>query len=253
VKALVDAEMLKLRSTRMVAGLVLATLCLAVLTVWSSVPTLGANDPPMSLHDPALLARVVGVSFSVPEVLMLLLGVLAYTQEFRYGTASSTYLVAPRRTRVLAAKWLGLTLTSVPIGVATLLVSFLVSIPLIHSRDGSATAGAELWQVVAAAFVVLAVYGLIGVSVGALVRNQVAAVAGVLVWMLVVEQMLMTTYPAFGRWLPVGATFGLLQLGPLGTTKGALLDAPVGGLVLAGYTALVSLFAFVVTPRRDVL
>lgn len=83
--------------------------------------------------------------------------------------------------------------------------------------------------------------------------HQIAAVAGVLVWMLAVEQTLMTTYPPVGRWLPVGATFGLLQLGPLGTTKSALLDAPLGGLVLAGYTALVGLFAFVGTPRRDVL
>ena len=124
---------------------------------------------------------------------------------------------------------------------------------LIGARDGSTAAGSELWQVVVAAFVVLAVDGVIGVGVGALVRNQIAAVAGVLVWMLPVEQILISEYPAVGRWTPTGATFGLLQLGPMATTKGALLGAPTCGLVLAVYTALVSVLAFIVMPRRDVL
>lgn len=105
----------------MVAGLLLATVCLVV--------------PPtslMSLDEPALLARVVGISLAWPEVLILLVGVLAITQEFRYGTASLTFLVAPRRTRVLAAKGLGLTLASLPITVGTLVVSVIVSIPVIR-------------------------------------------------------------------------------------------------------------------------
>ena len=35
---------------------------------------------------------------------MALVGVLAFTQEFRYGTITSTYLGEPRRPRVLVAK-----------------------------------------------------------------------------------------------------------------------------------------------------
>ena len=253
MKALVDAEVLKLRSTRMVAGLLLAMLCLVLLTAVSSVPTARASAGPMSLDDPALLSRIVGVSLGVPQVLMFLLGALAVTQEFRYGTASSTFLAAPRRARVLLAKWLGVMLGSVPIAAGTLLVSLVVSILLIRSRGGNATLGAELWPVVGATFVVLGVYGVIGVGVGALVRNQTAAVIGALVWMLPVEHILTTDFPAVGRWTPLGATFGLLQLGPVATTKGVLLAAPTSGLLLAAYTALVSVLAFTLTPRRDVL
>jgi ABC-2 type transport system permease protein len=253
VNALVHAELLKLRSTRMVAGLLLAMAALVVITVLATVPTVGATNPPVPLDQPALLARAVGASFGVAAVLMVLLGVLAFTQEFRYGTASSTFLVEPRRNRVLTAKWLALTIASAPITLGTLVLAFTVSIPLIRSRDGNVTSGAELWQVVAAAFVVLAVFGVIGVGVGALVRNQITAIVGVLVWMLAVEQLLTSSYPAVGRWMPEGAAVGLLQLGPAATTKGALLPAPASGIVLAGYTAVVSAFALVVTARRDVL
>jgi ABC-2 type transport system permease protein len=253
VNALVHAELLKLRSTRMVAGLLLAMAALLVVVVLTTVPTVGASDPPVPLDQPALLARVVGASVGVAAVLMLLLGVLAFTQEFRYGTASSVFLVVPRRKRVLTAKWLGLMIASAPITLGTLLLTFTVSIPLIRSRHGNATAGAELWQVVPAAFVVLAVFGVIGVGVGALVRNQITAIVGALVWMLLVEQLLTSSYPAVGRWMPEGAAFGMLQLGPAATTKGALLPAPVSGLVLAGYTVVVSVLALIVTARRDVL
>lgn len=252
MRALIDAEVLKLRSTRLLAGLLFGALCLVVLTVVVNVPTVGHDDR-VSLDDPALLAGVVGVSVAVPQVLVCLLGVLAFTQEFRYGTASSMFLATPRRTSVLAAKWIGLTLASVPITVGTILVSVTVGIPLIRSRDGSATAGAELWQVVVAAVVVLAACALIGVGIGAIVRNQIAAVVGVLVWMLAVEQILVQEFPSVGRWTPVGATFGMLQLGPLTMSDGTLLDPPIGGLVLAGYTTVVCVLAVIVMPRRDVL
>lgn len=250
--SLIRAELLKLRTTRMTLGLVLASLAFVVLTVTATVPPAGGQDAPLSLTDGNLLARVIGVSFGVPEVLMLLLGVLLMTQEFRYGTAASTYLVTPRRRDILTAKWLAASLLSVLITAATLVVSFAISLPLISSRHGSVTAGGELWQVVAASFAVLAVYGLIGVAIGALVRNQIAAVVGALVWMLAVEQILISTYPALGRWLPGGATFGLLQLGAAGTTKGNLLSVPMAALLLAAYTALACGLAFFLTPRRDI-
>ncbi len=77
----------------------------------------------ISLDDPDLLANIVGNGFGAPQVLMTLLGVLAFTQEFRYGTITSTYLGEPRRTRVLVAKGLSLALASVVITTVTLAVT----------------------------------------------------------------------------------------------------------------------------------
>lgn len=253
MKALLHAELLKLRTTRTTAGLLLATLALVALTVAVNVPAVGDENAPLSLDDPGLLADAVGVSFGVPLVLVVLFGTLAFTQEFRYGTVTSTYLGEPRRKRVLVAKWMSLALASVVITAATLALSVALGIALIRSRDGDVTLAGHFWGVVASGFVVMAAYGLIGVAIGALVRNQIAAVVGVLVWMLAVEQIVIPTFPAVGRWMPGGATSALFQLGPAMSLDGKLLPTSVGGLVLAGYTAAAVLLALVATPRRDVL
>jgi ABC-2 type transport system permease protein len=253
VSALVRAELLKLRTTRTLAWLLLATLAMVVVTVAASVPSANEPDAGLSLHEPALLPRLVGISLSVPEVIMALLGVLAFTQEIRYGTVSSTFLVEPRRHRVLAAKGVALLLAAVVITTATLLVSFTVSVVLIRAKDGDVTAGLEFGQVVAAVFAVMMLYGLIGLAIGALMRNQLVAVTATLVWLTVAEHLLLDALPQAARWTPVGATYGLLRLGPIVTTGGTLLDAPIGGLLLVGYATAALALALIVEPRRDVL
>jgi len=250
--ALVHAEVLKLR-TRTAAWLLLATLGLVALTVGFSVPKVGDPNASVSLDDPGVLAGIVGIGFGVPEVLVVLLGGLAFTQEFRYGTITSTYLGEPRRTRVLVAKWLSVALASVVITIGTLAFSVAFGIAFISSRNGEVTLATEFWQTAGAAFVVMAAYGAIGVAVGALVRNQIAAAVGVLVWMLAVEQTVIPAFPAIGRWMPGGAANALLQLGPELGLDGKLLSAPLGGLVLLGYTAAAVTLALLLTPRRDVL
>ncbi len=253
MRALVWAEVLKLRSTRTPLGLLLATLGLVALTVGVNVPEVGAEDAPVGLEDPEVLAGAVGISFGVPLVMAVLIGVLAYTQEFRYGTATSTYLVEPRRSKVLVAKWLSSALASVAVTVVTLALSVPLAAALIRSRDGAVAVTVQFWQMVGTEFAAMAAYGVIGVAVGALIRNQVAAVVGVLVWLLAVEQVVLVALPTVGRWLPGGATNALLQLGPAIGLDEKLLSPAAGGLVLVGYTAVAVTLALVVEPRRDVL
>lgn len=253
MNALVRAELFKLRSTRMLAWLLLATLAMVVVTIAVSAPSANKSEAGLSLHEPALLPRLVAISLGVPEVMIVLLGVLAFTQEVRQGTLSSAFLVEPRRDRVLVAKGVALILSAVVITTATLGVSCTVSTVLISANDGNVTIGTQFGQVVAAAFVVTMLYGLIGLAIGALVRNQVVAVTTALVWLTVAEHLLIDALPQVERWTPGGASYGLLQLGPAIATRGTLLDAPIGGLLLAGYTAAAVAVALVVASRRDVL
>ena len=234
-------------------GLLLATLALVALTVGISLPQAGAADAPVPLDDPRVLATGVGIGFGVPLVMGVLLGVLAFTQELRYGTATSTYLVEPRRSRVLVAKWLASAIAAVVVAAATLILAVPLGVVLIRSRGGEVTVASQFWQMVGAGFVIMAAYGVIGVAIGALVPNQIAAVVGVLVWMLAVEQIVIPAFPAVGRWFPGGATDALLQLGPAISLDGKLLPAPAAAIVLAGYTAVAVVLALVVAPRRDVL
>jgi ABC-2 type transport system permease protein len=253
VKALVHAELIKLCSTRMTAMLLAATLALVALTIATSVPGVLGETGLLSLDDPRLFAIVLGVGLGVPQVTMALFGVLAFTQEFRYGTASSTYLSEPRRTRVLAAKWLAVGVAGVVITTVTFAVAVPFSIALIRSQSGELIVGTQLWQTVSAAFAVMVAYGVIGVALGALVRHQIAGVVAVLVWMLAVEQILIPVLPEVGRWMPWGAASSLLQLGPSWGFDDELLSAPMGGLVLVAYAAAAVALALGITPKRDVL
>ncbi len=252
MKALVHAELLKVRSTRVTTFLLLGSLGFVVWTVVDAVPQPGNENAPVRLGDPDLLAMATGNGFGVPLVLVVLLGAMAFTQEFRYGTITSTYLVEPRRPRVLVAKGLALVLASLVVTTATLPVSMPVGIALIGSRDGDVTIGLQFWQTLVAAYGVMAAHAVIGVAIGVLVRNQVAAAVGVLVWLLLVEQIIVG-YPSIGKWTPWGATNAVLQIGPSLGLDGKLLSVPAAGLVLAAYTATAVVLALGITPKRDVL
>jgi hypothetical protein len=231
--------------------LLLTALGLVMLLVLVTVPTGNAVGSTLSLHDHDLLARTLGVGAGGGWVVMLVLGILAFTQELRFGTATPTFLVTPVRGRVLVAKALALAAAGLVFAGATITLDVVLSVVLIIARGGNLTWSAEVAEVLAAALLVMALSGPIGVAVGALVRNQIAAVVGTLVWLLVAEQLLVALLPSIGRWTPGGATAGLLQLGREATTHGDLLPAWAGGLVLLTYATVIGLLASAVTLRRD--
>jgi ABC-2 type transport system permease protein len=250
---LVHAEVLKLRTTRSTGWLLLATLAIEALMVAFSIPKRGDQEALVPLDDPRLLAATIGTGLLISQVLVTVFGVMAFTQEYRYGTITSTYLVEPRRPRVLLAKLVAATLVSAVVVVATLILVVPPSIILIGSRDGDAALGAQFWQVVGVGFVVLAASAAIGVALGAVVRHQIAAVVGVLVWMTAVEHVVIPALPVLGRWMPGGATLSVLQQATASGLDGDLLPPAVGGLVLLGYAAVAITLAVVVTPKRDVV
>jgi ABC-2 type transport system permease protein len=250
VTSLVHAELIKLRSTRLALWLLLTALALVVLLVLVTVPAGDDTSGGLSLGDTDLLARVVGVATTAGEVVVLVLGILSFTQEFRFGTATATFLVAPDRRRVLIAKALALAVAGLVLSAATITLDLVLSVLIINARGG-AVVWSGVVAVLAAAVAVMALYGPIGVAIGALVRNQIAAVAGALVWLLAVEGFLVTLLPAIGRWMPGGATAGLLQEGRAATTHGALLPAWAGGLVLLGYATIIGLLASALALRKD--
>jgi ABC-2 type transport system permease protein len=92
-------------------------------------------------------------------------------------------------------------------------------------------------------------YGVLGVGVGALVRNQVAAIVGALAWILVVENLVIALLPDVGRWLPGGAAAALAQLA---TPEGELLPAWAGGLVFLAYGVVFAVLGTRFVVDRDV-
>jgi ABC-2 type transport system permease protein len=250
VTALVRAELLKLRTVQLPLWLLVTTLLLVALSVVATVLTAGIEGNPLSLDDPDLLARAVS-SASGGNVLLVVLGILMLTQEFRFGTATPSFLTTPRRGQVVVAKLIAVSLTGALFAALSVLLAVVLSAALIAARDGNLSLDRSVLEVVAACFLVLLLYGPIGVGLGALIRNQIAAVVAALAWMFVVEQLLVALLPEVGRWTPGGATASVLQLGDLATQRGELLPGWAGVLLLLAYAAVFSVLGTRLTLRRD--
>ena len=248
--ALVRAELLKLRTVRLPLWLLLTTLALVVLGVCVTVLTAGLEGAPLQRDDPALLARSVA-SASSGSVVVLVLGVLTLTQEFRFGTATPSFLVTPRRSRVLVAKLIAIAVTGLGFALVSAALAVGLSAVLLPLRDGAVTWDRTVLEVLLGVVLVMVLYGPIGIAVGALVRNQIAAVVGSLAWIFIVEQLLVALLPEVGRWTPGGASSAVLQLGDLATTRGDLLPVWGGALLLVAYAVVLSLLAARFTLRRD--
>jgi ABC-2 type transport system permease protein len=239
----VTAELLKIRSTRTTIGLALGMIALIVLFALLSGLLTKAPDL-MSTQDQLGLLSVG--SFS--GVFSALAGIMLITSEYRYGTIRPTFLFTPRRSRVLAAKLAAGLLAGLAFGVAGQALGFGIGIAILDARgipyapDTGATA-----LVLGGTVVASALWGAIGVGLGAILRNQVGAIIALLAWGFVVENLLFAFVPSVGRFAPVHAENGLF-----GLTTRHLLSPAAGAATLIAWTAVLAAIGGVLAARRDV-
>jgi hypothetical protein len=188
---------------------------------------------------------------------LLVFGILGMTNEYRHGTITYSYLVTPRRWQVMAMKLI----VYAAVGIVTMLVAVvLVSLVIriggaIRGVQIDATAGSTIGDY-ARQIVVAGLITTFGVALGALFRAQIITVAGVLIWALAVENIIVVLKPAIGRWLPF-AVFDTVSAGQAaGSGSGALtvdmLTRPQAFIVSLIYIAIVSVAAVFISLRRDV-
>lgn len=245
---LVRAELLKLRSISSTWWMVAATLVLVALE--TAAFTFGASrgNASMERGDPDLLAHTM-TSMGAVSALVMVLGIMAVTQEYRFGTATPTFLVTPVRGVVIVAKILALTLTGLAIGACAAALGLPLAVLFMRQAGEHPHWDALVWHVVLGGCLVAALYGLLGVAIGALVRNQVAAIAGALTWLLIAEALVSAVAPRLAAYLPGGATSEVLQGG---SWFGQTLGPPWQGvLLLISYAVVLAGLGVHVTMRRD--
>ena len=178
--ALVRAELLKLRTVApAVCGCCSPRSRSSLLGVLATVLTAGLEGAPLQRDDPELLARARSRAPAAATSSCWCSGILALTQEFRFGTATPSFLVTPRRGAVLAAKLRQHRPDRAGVRGRLARRSRSRSSWLTISCAGDALRfDATVVEVMLGVGLVLALYGPIGVAVGALVRNQIAAVVG---------------------------------------------------------------------------
>jgi ABC-2 type transport system permease protein len=245
---LIRAEFTKLRTTRLIYGMAAAMAAFAVLTVTALMTT------PDIEGNPALSADSLPMFVAAPVTLVsaaaLLLGILGMTTEFRHLTVTQTFLVTPDRGRVVAAKLVAYPLAGIAAALTTLVVTAAVATGWLAAKGITPSLlDARLARIVGVALLGAGLCGLVGVGVGALVRNQVAALVGTVVWVLIVEGLLMSLVnaPSLGRWLPSAAAAAAIT-----SPGGAHLSRLAGTLLLAGYALAFALAGTRLVVRRDI-
>jgi len=244
---LVRAELAKLRTVRLFYGVAAAMAAFGVLTVVANVTSAGQQgSPPLSADD---LPALVGAPATMLSGAALLLGILGIAGEFRHHTITQTLLATPDRGRVVAAKLVAYALAGIAVAALTLAVTIAVALPWMNAKGLSVSVlDGEVGHALAGTLLVAGLCGLVGVGVGALVRNQVAALVGVLVWVVVVEGLVLSllNVPGLGKWLPSAAAAALTNPG------GGHLSRPAGGLLFAAYGLAFSVVGTRFVIRRDI-
>ena len=179
-------------------------------------------------------------------VFMFTLGALLATNEYRHGTANSTFVITPRRERVIIAK--------LAVGVAVGIIGALLYIA-VHAGLGLSilsSRGVDVDSDLAVNGYVGVGVGLVlaclfGVALGALLRNQVLTIIVGLVLFLLAGTVALFIGNDVGQYFPGEALLALQN-----TPNVDLLSQTGGGLVLAGYCIVLGIVGAALTRQREI-
>jgi ABC-2 type transport system permease protein len=245
----VKSEWIKFRSLRSSWAMLGAgglSMVIIGLIVAYNTRHLSANQAPEDLTPSATLQ-----GYYLGQLLIGALGVLFVSSEFSTGMIRSTFAAVPKRVPVLWAKLVVFftvtAVTMVPIGVVT----FLASQALIgHYRAGFSLSDPGVWRVVLGTGLFLTLVGVIGGTIGWIVRSTPGALVSYFALLLVL--------PVFGELLG-SAGKHVVQFLPSQAGAAFISSAPesphlapgIGLLVLLIWVVAGVTVAIVSLRRRD--
>lgn len=261
--AAIRSELRKFFTTRlwwgMAIGIFLAGAAFAALfgfLLTSEAAMSGPGVPQVS--DPVQVANsVYSGGLGVGYLLTLTIGVLCIGAEYRHKTISATLLATPRRMTAMLAKVVSLLVIGALYGLISLVGSVSVGAAVLSIKDRDPFPSSQIWRTLALGLLVLGLWALIGLGLGILIPNQVAALLiGVgVAW--IVEPLIgfAMSFWEWGReniapYLPSSATNAVVNsVQQAGEVR---LEWWGGALVLTAYAALLAGIGIWLTQRRDV-
>jgi ABC-2 type transport system permease protein len=249
------SEWIKLRTIRMNWVLVAIALAfpLAVSALFVAFAEVGSFDG----------ADVFGLLSFTTVVTTMLLGVVGATTitgEYGFNTIRPTFAATPNRLRVILAKMLVVIVVGIVTTAVVVVAGLSLCTAIASARDVDIDLGAVDGLVEAS--VGLVVFGTIltvfGLALGSIVRSTPAAVAALILWPLLVENIVSGILGAVGidnvsKWMPYGAGTQLWTLDSPdaigGLTEG--LGRVGGGLYFGGVVVALLLVGCVFVSRRD--
>jgi ABC-type transport system involved in multi-copper enzyme maturation permease subunit len=245
------AEVLKIRTTRLWWGLLIGLAVLVVLNSALIAAFAGADAGPGA---PSLPPLDTPAGFQSGYLLAAVLGTIIGATDNRHRTATLTFLATPSRARVVVAKLLAGAAFGAVYALATQLVSTVV-VSIVAAVRGS---GSQLGDTSVLRSLVLGVPGImvwcvIGVSLGILLRNQVAAILVAVGVIYLVDTLLSLGLHALEvddvvKFTPNNASTAVVE----GFTGYPLLPWWGGVLVLLAYSAVIAFSGWWLSLRRDI-
>lgn len=254
------SEWLKIRTTSVLWVLTLIALVLnglLLLVIFLSHDNGGGGGAYVSPgytvpHTAQQLRNLVGSGFQ-GYLLALLLGVLIVTVEFRHKTITTSFLVTPHRPRIVAAKLVLAAVLGAVLAVIMLVATVLGGGLTLAARGGSFTAMAhQIPSVAPGMLLVFALFAILGVGVGSVLTNQVAAIVVCLGWFVILEGILVAIVHSAERWVPTGAAIAAANLTRGRGTEFGLFTWWQGALLMLGYGLFFAAAGSFILTRRDI-
>lgn len=263
MKLSIKAEIRKLMTTRLWWGMALAVFLIGALLALlfgfisdtdPSPEAVKQGAPKFSPTELVINVYTGGAGFGY--VLLMVIGIMTIGAEYRHQTITGSLLAVPRRTRLIASKVIALLAFGVMYGVIFLVGSVTVGAAVLSIRgfDIFPDAG-EVGRSLALLLLVLGLWALIGLGLGVLIPNQVAAILVGVALAFIVEPLVgaIASQSDLGetlaQYFPSQATSAVL-----GSYAGdtAQLSWWAGALTLVAYAAVMAGIGTWLTNRRDV-
>jgi ABC-2 type transport system permease protein len=243
VLATLRSDWIKASTVRVNRAILLLALVGGLLVSWA-VATF--------VTDEVLVVSEVGFYWtSVTSMLAAIGGVLLFGSEVQHGTLAAAVAARPARWIIALSKTLTAAVLGLVVGAAGLAAGF-GGATLAGLDMGAASA---LPATIAWALLFTTLSAVLGLGIGMIVRHSTAAIAGLLVWGFVLENLFNLFLPVeISRFLPFFAGNKLLAYANDFDTPEALavaLTRPESALVFAGYTAVALIVGSVLLYRRD--
>ena len=209
--------------------------------------------------NPGIIRSIYNGGNVLSRILAMVVGIVAIGSEYRYGTFASSYLAIPRKVRMLVGKAEALLIFGMIYGIASVAAGMLVSVPFVLGSGGTFLLEEPgIWRSIILGVCSIALWSLIGMGLGILIKNMpVALVVGIIIGFLV--EPIVSVVFFMKRWdqllnlMPSGATNAMLEI-----TSPVLFaghnPAPwwLAALVLAAWCLLPALVGVLSAARRDV-
>ena len=203
-------------------------------------------------HTVQQLRNLVGRGVNV-YIFALLLGVLIITVEFRHKTVTTSFLTTPHRTRFVLGKILIAALTGAALAIIVLAGTVIGGGIALSAKGGSFSAMAhQIGAVAPGMILVYALFAVLGVGVGSLLTNQVAAIVVCLGWFLILENIIGGIWTGTARWLPSGAAQAASSVSAGGRQSVGLFTWWQGSTLILVYGLAFAAFGSLLLARRDI-